>query len=629
MSAPAPALYTPPLDDASAVAANDAVVRRIEAIADRFATEGALEDAAACAHLGSYIAWMNHPGRFACAPLERTLRAAAAALPVVPYRREVVRDPRRVLHVLSEGYTTGGHTRLAWRWMFADAGRVHALAMTRHKPVPTRLVDAVNARGGVPVGMPPAEATLLERAAWLRSIAVDYDLVLLYVHPDDPIPSIAFGGGAPRPPVVHVNHADHCYWLGREVADVIVNQRELGTKLACEQRGIPASRNTIVPLPLQGVAAGTGDDRENARRELGLRPDQVLLLTVASAYKFGPVGGAHFLDAVEPVVARHPQAVLLAVGPPDSGRFADARRRTGGRIRALGGMTSVEHMYAAADVYLESYPCSSGTAVREAAAHGVPVLTFAPDPVESEMLGSDISLAELWQRGESVEEYGELAAELILDSEARARWGDAARRSVADAHDEQQWVSMVEDVYRLAFELGPVGADELEEPNAEHTPFDTLVHRIHAYNGKQIPLAQCEGEAGRLELISQSPAVRLAYGSLSGPTGGPEQRLCYPLALAAPGADAGVISATVEAFRQLAMYAVVESFKMVVSSDLLDHAVPLIEAALEVGADIDIDLVVADDPLAGYQPGTLLVVSEGDALGELPAERYPHQHRAG
>jgi hypothetical protein len=424
---------------------------------------------------------------------------------------------------------------------------------------------------------------------------------------------------------VHVNHADHCYWLGREAADLVVSHRELGSKIAREQRGIPDSRTALLPLPLGGAVAA-GADRDESRAALGIAPHQVVLLTVGSDYKFGPVGGPHFLDAAEPVVAGNPDAVLLAVGPADSGRFAEARARSGGRIRALGGLTKIDHLYAAADVYLESYPCSSGTAVREAAVYGTPVLTFAPDPVEAELLGSDASYAEVWQRAENVEEYVALASELISDAGARARWGEAARESVAESFDERVWVSMVEEVYRRAAEVGPVAAAELEDPLEEHTPYDTLVHRIHACNGRQIPLAQLDLDTRRLELIARSSGARLAYGRLAGPFGVPELRLRYPVALAAPVASAELVSGLVDEFRWLATFELAESFTMAVAPALVDGVVPLIEAALAAGPDIDIDLVVHDDPRAAWEPGTLLVTAGGDGFGELPAEAYSHQH---
>jgi hypothetical protein len=628
MSPPAPAVLAPPVEDSAAITANDAVVRRIEAVADRFAAAGSAEDAAACAQIGSMIAWMNHPGRFASAPFERVLRPGARALapvscPAVPD------DPRRILHVMTEGYTTGGHTRLAWRWMLADSERVHGLALTRHRPVPKTLIDAVAERGNEPIHACSPDATLLERAQQLRAAAAGYHLVLLHAHPDDPVPSLAFGAArgtdTSRPPVVLVNHADHCFWLGREAADLVVSHRELGSKIAREQRGVPVARTALLPLPLAGATAS--GDRETARRELGIAPDQVVLLTVGSAYKFVPVGGPHFLDAAEPVVARNPEAVLLAIGPSDSGRFLEARQRTGGRVRALGGLASIDHLYAAADVYLESYPCSSGTAVREAAAYGSAVLTFAPDPVEAEMLGSDSSLADVWQRASTVEEYVDLATELIRDGAARAAWGDAARESVAESHDEARWVEGVEHVYRRAIKLGPVDACELDEPNEELCRYDTIVHRIHAYSGKQVPLDQASGETERLELVAQSTAVRLAYGSLVGAIGLPAQRGQFAKALAAPVADAAQVWRLVDEFRRLARTAVATGFAMVAAPASVDELVPLIEAALASGPDVDIDLVVHEDPLSANDPGTLLVRADGDAFGSLSEDEFPLQLR--
>jgi hypothetical protein len=630
MSAPARALLAPApesVPDGAAIAATEAVVRRVEAVAERFAAAGAHEDAAASAQVAATIAWMDHPGRFASATLERVLREVAATIPALPYEREAAAGGHeRVLHVLTEGYETGGHTRLAWRWMLQDARRMHALALTRPRPVPRSLADAVARRGDVTVDVPDPAATLLDRAQRLRALATGFDVVLLHVHPDDPVPSLAFAGPGRRPPVMLVNHADHCFWLGREAADLVVSHREVGSKITRERRGMPAERTALLPLPLEGAPAC--GDRERARSELGIAPGQVVLLTVGSDYKFGPIGGPHFLDAAEPVVAANPEAVLLAVGPEDAGRFAEAHTRTGGRVRALGNLASVAPLYAAADVYLESYPCSSGTAVREAAAHGTPVLTFAPDPVEAEMLGSDVSLASVWQRAESVGEYASIAAELIGDPAARARWGEAARESVADCHDDAVWAALVDDVYRRASTLGAVRPDELRAPAGELTRYDTIVHRIHACTGKQIPLDRATAVANQLELAARSRSARIAFGSLAGPVGGPEPRMRYPVALAAPVADAAVVDATVAEFRRLALGGLVESFRLAVASAHVEAVVPLVQTAIAAGPDVDIDLVTADDPELAYEPGTLLVTVEGDAFGELAGDDYPHQHRA-
>jgi hypothetical protein len=218
--------------------------------------------------------------------------------------------------------------------------------------------------------------------------------------------------------------------------------------------------------------------------------------------------------------------------------------------------------------------------------------------------------------------------ELIDDPAARARWGAAARDSVARAQDGAQWVEMVEDVYRQAVVLGPLDPAELDEPSEELTGHDTIVHRIHGFTGKQVPLADAERAADWLELAAGSQALRLAFGSLVGRLGGPEQRLRYPVALAAPVADEEMVVAIVEEFRRLARADLVERFAMAVRPASVDAVVPLIEEALAAGADVDIDLIVHEQPRSANDPGSLLVTVDGDGFGDLPLGDYPHQHRA-
>jgi hypothetical protein len=61
----------------------------------------------------------------------------------------------------------------------------------------------------------------------------------------------------------------------------------------------------------------------------------------------------------------------------------------------------------------------------------------------------------------------------------------------------------------------------------------------------------------------------------------------------------------------------------------VDEVVPLVEAALAAGPDVDIDLVTVPEPRHAYERGTLIVTAEGDAFGDLPPAEYPQQHRAG
>jgi glycosyltransferase involved in cell wall biosynthesis len=77
-----------------------------------------------------------------------------------------------------------------------------------------------------------------------------------------------------------------------------------------------------------------------------------------------------------------------------------------------------------------------------------------------------------------------------------------------------------------------------------------------------------------------------------------------PCALAAPGLDPAEIEATVDALRTVPA----DRLVLAIAPADVDAAVPLIEAAMANGSDLDIDLVPSDDPAALLEPAWLAVV---------------------
>jgi glycosyltransferase involved in cell wall biosynthesis len=70
----------------------------------------------------------------------------------------------------------------------------------------------------------------------------------------------------------------------------------------------------------------------------------------------------------------------------------------------------------------------------------------------------------------------------------------------------------------------------------------------------------------------------------------------YPVALAAPSLVAQEMTATIQAFRDLLGAGVAKKLMIAVPEPLVDQAVPLVEAALAEGPDIDVEVVPTDDP---------------------------------
>ena len=78
----------------------------------------------------------------------------------------------------------------------------------------------------------------------------------------------------------------------------------------------------MVPTPLPDIARRLPS--EAAKRQLGIDPSQVVLLTLARSVKYPPAPWhPGFVEVVGPAIRESPQATLLAVGPdPTDGPWA-------------------------------------------------------------------------------------------------------------------------------------------------------------------------------------------------------------------------------------------------------------------------------------------------------------------
>ena len=125
--------------------------------------------------------------------------------------------------------------------------------------------------------------------------------------------------------------------------------------------------------------------RPTPRSQLGIPADAVVLLSVGTGFKYTPIDGPGFLETLLPVVRRHENVVLLVVGPKPSGEWARAAEATGGRVRALGRQLDTAVLYEAADIYLDSFPFTSPTAMLEAGSYGLPLVAYSPHRRDAEV----------------------------------------------------------------------------------------------------------------------------------------------------------------------------------------------------------------------------------------------------
>ena len=430
----------------------------------RRADAGDLEGVLRSATVAANLAWWAPVGLLNDPELERMVVDTAGEGAAPASVRTDQRDDR-VLHVLSEAYGTGGHTRLAWRWIERDTRRGDVALTNQQGDVPEALRAAVARSGGRLHDLRASAPALTDRTVQLRRLMDDADVVVLHVHPYDAVALAASALPGARPPVMVENHADHTFWLGLGAADVLSDYRDRNHQFSRVMRGVPVHRLGLLPLPIDEHPATPAPS--DLRERLGVRDGDVLAVTVASEMKISPLWGRGLDGLLTDVLPGHPRLKVVLVGPQPHGRWAALAARHPGRVLAVGSVSDPEAFLAVADLYLNSYPVPSATSVLEAAASGLPVLSLydmADDPRRPLPFHADSPGQEGTAHAALTEaQYTSQLRKLVRDPDLRAARGSAARSAVLRAHTGPGWSAALEALYRQAH---TVGAADLAEYRA-------------------------------------------------------------------------------------------------------------------------------------------------------------------
>lgn len=451
--------------------------------ADYFLQKSDFESAAAFGQMAADYAWRNHAGLFVSPRLESLMwRVAEKAIrPSIHSTRRppLNRSVKRVLHVITVASGVGGHARLAWRWIKNDLKRVHSVFLTRQGglEVPKALMDALTLSGGQLYQVDSNIGGLIYRAKTLQQLASQYDVIVLHIHPYDVVPIIALSQKVDRPPVILMNHADHVFWLGVCISDIVAHFRTSGLRLSIARRTIEPKRCAILPIPIP--PADRQMSQSEAKRKLNLSDTDVVLLSIASAYKYKGRSTINFLDAIVPVVKNRTDAVLLVVGPKGRDLRLDADPATACRVRFYGKRDDIVLFYQAADIYLDSLPFPSLTSLLDAGMFGIPLVGYCAHPHSSEVLCvDDPGLVRSLLRAEDLQTYRETITDLLSSKELRERIGEQTRAEVCDIHN-RQWTEYMDDIYSHALSI-PLKGEPQED--ADQMVQGELDLRLMRYN---------------------------------------------------------------------------------------------------------------------------------------------------
>lgn len=292
--------------------------------------------------------------------------------------------PNTFLHIMTEAYVTGGHTRVVERWIKnSPDSQTHSLVLTKNTKIeklPEILVKNVANKNGEIVVLEDT-GSYIKKALALRKLASNYEYIILHVHMFDVVPIIAFANMEFKRPIIFFNHADHVFWIGVSISDLVVNLR--GYSSLYNEKNRKCFNNTVLPLPIPKKQQANIDKETNncvnIKEQLGFEKDNQVIVTMACSYKYFPFFEYNFIETSKKILAKNPNAVLLAIGPsPDDKLWNDAQKETNGRLKAIGEIDNeiVQNYLKIADLGLDSFPISSFVSMLEIARYNIPCLSL-------------------------------------------------------------------------------------------------------------------------------------------------------------------------------------------------------------------------------------------------------------
>jgi len=340
---------------------------------------------------------------------------------------------KKVMHVASLLYKTGGHTKVVKNWLADDPCSV-GLVVTRQSDL---VIDPINGVKVAALGdlepMKKAEEIARLYKEW------DCDLIIMHHHPYDVIPFIV-RKFIPDAAIAVYNHADHVPWIGSGYSDLVINFRKCAFRVSIDRRC--AHRAEMLPFEFDSAFVEQIKDKE-----------KIYLLSMAASYKYIPVGEVNLLSLFADFLSNHPEVEMTVIGVDHEFFNKHVSQNCPDNLVLPGLVLDSEEYLRKAHYFIEPFPISSLLACLDACEYGaIPI--FAYGQIHN-IYGTGFSsiFLELDYRTENwtKQDYIEFLEREILSSSYRKR-AIVTLRKMTEKYNKEAWKSRLREIYE-SFEI--------------------------------------------------------------------------------------------------------------------------------------------------------------------------------
>lgn len=351
--------------------------------------------------------------------------------------------PNSILHVMTESYSTGGHTRVVERWIdISPSDEVHSVLLTKQSKenIPLFLEKVVKEKKGDIIDF-SKELSNIEKASIIRQIASKFEKIVLHIHMDDEIPLVAFGTKEFKRPVIFYNHADHIGWLGISIADIVADLREYGAEITLKRRHPNKSFKLGIPI------LHTKQESHKTRKELNLPDDKIIILTYGYAPKYNRIDDLNIGTVISKILENYNNVIFCIIGVAAGyNKYIDSCVAKFSENIIL--KETVEHKIlleylSVSDIVLDSFPMSGATAMLDACFYNKPIVSGCS------LVGQLDYIMNSGEYCNSIDEIIHKLEELILSNNAREINVTAIQKSLAENDSINKFTERLQKLYEI------------------------------------------------------------------------------------------------------------------------------------------------------------------------------------
>ncbi len=410
-------------------------------IAQKLFQEKLYEDCINYIEKTASFGWFNFSGYYKSEKLEVLLSKIQQEILTPNLHKPKKGTSDKILHICSEVYTSGGHSKLLYNWIKNDKSNKHSVLSTRLAIEDLKEISLFYLPDIKDIDHFSVKSeSKIKSAQLLNQLPLnDFDAIVLHIHPDETITNLVLSQPCIATPVYFVNHADHVFWLGTSIADMVLQIRESNISIDVDRRGIAKQRHFFLPIPVETVSQQIPTQAPKS--------DYLQILSTGTSYKYNPNREYNFLKEAYKIVEENKDVIFNIVGIDQDSNYGKEFKHDRIILHGIVSSSVLAQIEKNTDIYIEGFPMASFTALLQTALQKIPfVLHYNPIPL-FKLFEDDKKHNIIYPS--NLEEWHNEVKNLIREEKYRTETREKQYDYILNNFSIDVWKSRITDLYEI------------------------------------------------------------------------------------------------------------------------------------------------------------------------------------